>query len=451
VTVAVSEPMLPYASASEKETVGGVMTQAGSPVSYATRDLRRISARYQVRDPKTGILAIAQPALPGDVTPSAISTPRDNSAVAEVENELASRNDNLFVETELQQVFRGSFVGPIVRPNVPTVAVGTFRSAGLQTNLATSLSTLPEKKAQFRIQGRSLAEVEAGKPIYRSPRIAVHLADYMVRIAPERLLAGAADLPDNSITFFTDQRHFQEALLVGANHAMNEELRWRGFPTDLKGTLFRRFWNRGAPIDDVSQDDIGNITDWRNALGGNPGPVQANISPRVVVVIKGEAVRKLDQPILRIDLSRTQEWTESPQRSDYPQFSGKLRGDTAYYGFNLTLATLLKRDRLNRSFFVIMEPRGRLRFGLDVATRAARQRQLVGTQAASLSTWDDLSWQDMRMTAADYVQVNRTIPQPPDATRALWGRKRTSASLARSFWQKPIAAVLPLNLVIDHA
>ncbi|MGC5198503.1 hypothetical protein, partial [Aphanothece microscopica] len=296
------------------------------------------------------------------------------------------------VDAALRQVFRASALGQAPRPRVPAVAVGAYRSTDLRHDLGASLRSLPARKAAFRVQGRTPAEAASGAPIYRAPRLPVPLADYMVRIAPEALISGAQDLPDNTITFFEERRSFVESLLAGANHALNDELRWRGFATDLRGTPLARFWNRGAPPADRTRDDIGPITGWTGPLGRQPDPANPDGTRRLVVVIKGDVVRKLDQPILRIDLCATPDWTDTPQTSRYPVFSGKLRADTAYYGFDVARAAILARDRIDRAFFVILEPRGRLRFGLDVGHRAARDRRAQGSPRGAVATWDDLGW-----------------------------------------------------------
>ena len=50
-------------------------------------------------------------------------------------------------------------------------------------------------------------------------------------------------LPIRVTTLFGGR--FVEAFMVGLNHEMNHELVWRTYPTDQRGTPFRRFF--GAP------------------------------------------------------------------------------------------------------------------------------------------------------------------------------------------------------------
>lgn len=61
------------------------------------------------------------------------------------------------------------------------------------------------------------------------------------------LLPGVADIPQNSVLLLRTNRRFMEAFLLGLNHEFVSELRWREFPTDMKATAFRKFWDLGEP------------------------------------------------------------------------------------------------------------------------------------------------------------------------------------------------------------
>ena len=118
---------------------------------------------------------------------------------------------------------------------------------------------------------------------------------------------------------------------------------------------------------------------------------------------------------------------------------------------------------------MLHEPVGRLRFGLDVATAAVRRgrqrydelalpfavRTLGRNRAqtmptrfagvpvpATLSTWDDLSWTHVQLDEAGYLDVDATAPAAASGP-AYWGGARTSATVARSMWQRPVAIVVP--------
>jgi hypothetical protein len=61
--------------------------------------------------------------------------------------------------------------------------------------------------------------------------------------------------------------------------------------------------------------------------------------------------------------------------------------------------------------------------------------------------WDDLSWSHVQLDGAGYVNAELTFPGVTEAPN-YWSANRDAASIARSFWQKPIAAVLPAARVL---
>ncbi|WP_299690050.1 hypothetical protein [uncultured Tateyamaria sp.] len=460
VAVSLSEPFFPYARMGEEsqtdalpgfeigQSVGAYLEARGAPQSYTSRDLRRIGARVQTRTPETG-RALRAPQIPGDQTPSAAGTRRPGSALDVAELRLQKRNRRLAIDRlgAAGLLRNAAEVRPVARKTTK-IGVKPFASEPLKQILSDRLRALPRLKADFRITGRSEREVRAGGAIFRDPRLPVPLVDYLLKREPGAFMAGLRDMPDDTIAFFEENRAFVEAVLLGANHEVNQELRWRGFPTDMRGTVLPRFWNRGAPRHDPAQDDIGAITHWAAPLGRQHSPINDNGNPSLVVLIKGAVVRKLDEPVLRIDISTKADTWEAGrvQRKFLPAFSGKLGTGLAYYGFDVSLDWLLHDSRLNRAFFVILEPPGRLRFGLDVGSRSTRQR---AQRRSSLTNWDELSFSHLERDGAGYIQSGQELAKPQGATLDLWGSARSSASIARSYWQKPIAAVVPIKGVFD--
>src|SRR5262249_8070830 len=156
---------------------------------------------------------------------------------------------------------------------------------------------------------------------------------------------------------------FIEAFLVGANHEMNNELRWREFPTDMRGTIFARFWNRGRAPDDVSGDDILPIRTWSGKLGQNF--VARSAGTNFVMLLRSDFIRKFGAVEVVLTRLKDGKTIWSPQDVDsFPaSFSGVIGTDTAYYGYDIAREPILAAP--NRFFFAIYEPAGALRFGLD--------------------------------------------------------------------------------------
>ncbi len=74
---------------------------------------------------------------------------------------------------------------------------------------------------------------EFHKPMYR----------YLRDKSQHLLLPGLDGIPENTVTILTTNPRFIEAFMVGVNHEFAAELRWREYPTDLRGTYFRKFWD----------------------------------------------------------------------------------------------------------------------------------------------------------------------------------------------------------------
>jgi hypothetical protein len=237
-------------------------------------------------------------------------------------------------------------------------------------------------------------------------------------------LPGAGDIPKNSMGVLQTNPEFIEAFMTGLNHEMARELRWRRYPTDRRGTYFRRFWDRRGnpnvdPTNPEEMADIRPIHKWdENDLGDNsPGDDEA----QVVLLIKGELLRRYpntdvfaakaeedegDRVPALPGTHVTRELAEGeasnpnvdPEELKYPVFRGRLEPDITFFGFNITPDEALYEpyhldetnppdDHPNEGwFFVLQEPPAETRFGLDVGMESD-----VGQTPPGIVTGDDTS------------------------------------------------------------
>lgn len=474
-----AEPMQPYAAAQKGAgSIVSTLSRGGSPTAYASRGMRRIASKRPVKSADTQVgCRIPSPSIKG-APPSASAPqrplptrrPRPTAAAASTTAAVASGTLTNAINTHFVDLF-----GPFTPNNKPQktrfevapMAVDTFA-----TSLREAMTNLPNLKADFIVKGRTEAERKELAPLWRSPRIPEPLAKQLTDLQRDAILSDMGNLPDNSVSLFVENRAFIEAFMVGANHAMNDELRWREFPTDMRGTIFDRFWDRGAAVADLDAADISRIDQWAAKLGQNANPSNADGNPALVVVIKGDIVRKMGDPIVVVNKGSGPKWAPGSGTDFIPEFFGKMGRDTAYFGFDLPNAEVMNNPDDYR--LVIMEPIGRLRFGLDVATATVRRERqdtnrrslpfpathrpvhlpamlpatkMVAPPAKNnLTDWDDLSWSHMDLSPAAYVELAQTLTTQNGPN--YWGSAKTSAGLARSFWQKPLAAVLPFSRVL---
>jgi hypothetical protein len=241
----------------------------------------------------------------------------------------------------------------------------------------------------------------------------------VAEMAPSLLLPGVNDLPPNSVTLVGTNPWFVQAFMVGLNHEMARELLWRGFPTDQRGTYFRRFWDRGAsvpPVTGTALDDISEIPSWnpKEALGVAGAPVDAADS-QLVLVIRGELLRRYP---LAVIYAAEAEWSLKPNgdpmldankdpiprlaaggQEKHPTFSGVLSPDITFLGFDLPPDEA--RGGTDPGWYIVFaEPPTGTRYGLD-------EDAPTGGPAAS---WRDLSWDVVTTDQSGHVQLGATDP-----------------------------------------
>ncbi len=126
------------------------------------------------------------------------------------------------------------------------------------------------------------------RPIMAAPLFKRPMYKALYEYDPEWLVPGLGTLPEPElVTLLAVNDVFMESFLVGLSDEMGCELLWRNYPTDSRGTYFRRFWN---PAKDELTVDIHRFA--RTPLGRHVASGPPGQSGRAVVVIRGEVVRR---------------------------------------------------------------------------------------------------------------------------------------------------------------
>ncbi|SIN96314.1 hypothetical protein [Fibrobacter sp. UWB11] len=95
---------------------------------------------------------------------------------------------------------------------------------------------------------------------------------YLKDIADEFILPGIETLPDDSISMFKGNAAFVESYLCGMNTEMGRELLWREYPTDQRGSYFKKFWDSATTEEDIKKSnffDVKSLHRWAGNLGEN--------------------------------------------------------------------------------------------------------------------------------------------------------------------------------------
>ncbi len=263
------------------------------------------------------------------------------------------------------------------------------------------------------------------------------------------VLPGLQNLPANTVTVVEANRRFIEAFMVGANHEMARELRWREFPTDQRGSYFRQFWDPrgtlppGNPAATEARRDIREIPRWSDdqplGLAGLPAGAEPE---KLVLLVRGELLRRF--PTAQIYAQKARFEASGDRVPDdvirQPIFRGTLPPDIQFMGFDFDHAEAFgstdPADSRPGWFFVIQQQPTEPRFGLDVATGFAPDLE-------PLTSWDDLTWGHFADDSLQLKALTHLSPAiAPTTSGALgpggiaWGRDASAS--AYTTLQKPV-------------
>lgn len=180
-------------------------------------------------------------------------------------------------------------------------------------------------------------------PIKAAPRFDRPMYQALHDYDRDWLVPGLGLLPaEDFVTVLSTNSEFMEAFLVGLSDEMGRELLWRNYPTDQRGTYFRRFWDAHQDelrqrIHAFSHRPLGTHV----SIGGSGGS-----DPRAVIVVKSELVRRY--PDLIVQAAKNQgtvrdpvfETPTSPQQTAEQLFAAYLEPDFALIGVDLSIEEL---------------------------------------------------------------------------------------------------------------
>jgi hypothetical protein len=273
------------------------------------------------------------------------------------------------------------------------------------------------------------------EPIMAAPEFTQPAWELLRDHLPAHLLPGLDAVPGDTVTLVKTNPAFVEALLVGLNHEMGRELLWREYPTDQRGSPFRRFWG-SAGSDTGTAPDIPPVHRWAGDanLGGN---VITGPDGQLVLLVRGRLLLHYPRTVVYAAPDRLGRPHLDDDRVKLPLFRGGLPPDVTFCGFDLTPDEARGGPAAPGWWFVFEEQPTEPRFGLDVAVR-------FGPDAGPVASWGDLSWGHLAPDEAALRGLShlRATGQPPPspATGPRWGR--TSSDMAAILAQQPVRVAL---------
>jgi len=271
------------------------------------------------------------------------------------------------------------------------------------------------------------------EPIMIAPTFDTPMYEPLRDLSQHLLLPGLQYVPENTIGLCVTNDVFVRAVLVGNNHGFAEELLWREYPTDQRGSYFRRFWDyrcyvpnqkeleeietdlkkqfgerwaklsnndREAEIERALKETLNDIKPlhaWRDIrLDAKTGLQRPGSSGNMVLIVRGDVLKKYPSTVVYAaravwdsdKRSRQPIFDHSDENTRTPIFSGTLQPDITFFGFDLSVEEAkgsLDANASKPGWFLVLEQRcTEPRFGLDVYEGE--------TALQTLDTWEDLSW-----------------------------------------------------------
>ena len=286
-------------------------------------------------------------------------------------------------------------------------------------------------------------------------------------------MPGVDGIPQDLVMLAKVNQHFIDSFMAGANCEMNRELLWRGFPTDLRGTPFQRFWDRSSigPAPSYTftlLDDIQPIHQWgAQPLGLRSDQVSPfirrtngeRINP-VVLLVRGQLLRRYPNTAVYA-------WKKAPGADSLlkdaqglppdgalapPRFSGTIGDDISFFGFDID------DEKAGDWCFVLEEQMTEPRFGFDVdepapgqaRTGPPRRNALRNAISAAMATplhsqynaYKALSWSNLAVPPGGFVTLAglRQAPPPAFASFPMLTAQANAAEIARALLQQPFRA-----------
>lgn len=380
------------------------LRDAGGPAAAgAARLTDRLTTRFDLHRPQLGGAPIElAPVAPGAPAPAPGSSPRlvaePASAAFTIESHghrlLSSLASSAAVGLDAVSVALTSVVARLVArdwPGTPPLPALPVSGAAILTELDPALTVTRRVKSRI---GAFPPWLRANwfddgllQPIMAAPEFIRPMYEALDDYDRNWLIPGLANLPEpDLVTLLKTNVEFNEAFLVGLSHEFARKLLWRGYPTDQRGTYFRRFWNAAR---DELVPDIHRFapTPLGSHIVLEPTPPPPGQPPRdlAVLLVRGELIRRYPDAIVLA--LRAQDWSKPPAFADAAAdptsmatilFHGPLPPDGVLVGFDLTTDDVLGQPW----WFIVAEHPSAPRFGRPAGDARAAA---LGADAAGIA------------------------------------------------------------------
>ena len=210
------------------------------------------------------------------------------------------------------------------------------------------------------------------QPIMRAPVFKRPMYEALDSYDREWLIPGLGNMKQTDlVTVLETNPQFIETFLLGLSDEMGRELLWRGYPTDSRGTYFKRFWMPGYGTSLAQQITSSATRRWARISARRPAGLWID---------RSIGTRRVDPPLPACHHAGAA--TDGQGCKRQPPFCRAAEGqapggilfqvplqpDILITGFNLSERQLTDAARDNLPWwFLISEHPTAPRFGLDLA------------------------------------------------------------------------------------
>lgn len=336
-----------------------------------------------------------------------------------------------------QRYMAGAFAPPPSEQR-PTIQLSDTRKALLQS-IVPAMTIKRRMDFSVRLASDANKTDDPLEPVMDTPDFPQPMYEALRDLSQDYLLPGLEHVPANTVTLLGTNPKFVESFMVGLNAEMAHEMLWRNYPTDQRGTYFRRFWDTSVGSD---EPDLEPISMWEDReLGRN----SADTGGKLVLLIRGELLKRYPNSVIyavaAVPKNQRLTLSKKPEDERYPLFRGTLKPDVTFLGFDLTEAEAKGEPPHNPDgwFFVIQQQPTEPCFGMDAA-------DFTKDPPALTATWNELSWRHMVRTeeglkALSHVSLDSIMSVVPNIDtqtidKATWGKN--SSHLAYITLQRPM-------------
>ena len=278
------------------------------------------------------------------------------------------------------------------------------------------------------------------QPIMYAPEIKRPMYEALGEFDRDWLVPGLGTIAATDfLTLLSTNSAFTEAFLIGLSDEFGRELLWREYPTDQRGTYFKRFWidnadELGGPIHQFTPTPLGS-----HLAGGS--------KDRVVLIVRAALFHRYPDAIISAMFqepgSNPPTFVDPAVKSGHIFFHGHLAPDYVLVGFDLTVAQV----KAGGWWFVISEHPTAPRFGLD---------EPDSVKPASIEKRDAFDWDDVALTADKRFLLVSTAPEGRPVAIEERASKDSipwppanAAMVARALLQNPFRAAFDGKKMLD--